>query len=88
MNDIPPIRICFVAHFAHGAMAGGDSGHIGGVERQTSLMARWFAARRHQVSMLTWDEEQEDDENLYTVAAIYLWTLYAKAPQNFFLLIV
>jgi len=53
-------RICFVAHFAYGAMAGGDSGHIGGVERQTSLMARWFAAQGYQVSMLTWDEGQED----------------------------
>jgi len=53
-------RICFVAHFAYGAMAGGDGGHIGGVERQTSLMARWFAGRGYQVSMLTWDEGQED----------------------------
>ncbi len=53
-------RICFVAHFAYGAMVGGDSGHIGGVERQTSLMARWFAARGYSVSMLTWDEEQEN----------------------------
>ena len=52
--------ICFVAHFAYGAMAGGDSGHIGGVERQTSLMARWFAGRGYRVSMLTWDEGQED----------------------------
>jgi len=41
-------------------MAGGDSGHIGGVERQTSLMARWFASRGYEVSMLTWDEGQED----------------------------
>jgi len=53
-------RICFVAHCAYGAMAGGDGGHIGGVERQTSLMARWFAGRGYEVSMLTWDEGQED----------------------------
>ena len=53
-------RICTVAHFAYGAMAGGHSGHIGGVERQTSLMAKWFAARGYQVSMLTWDEGQGD----------------------------
>lgn len=53
-------RICFVAHFAYGAMAGGDHGHIGGVERQTSLMSRWFAGRGYPVSILTCDEGQED----------------------------
>lgn len=53
-------RICFVAHFAYGGMAGGCSGHIGGVERQASLMARWFALKGYTVSMLTWDEGQED----------------------------
>ena len=52
--------ISFVAHFAYGAMAGGATGHISGVERQTSLMARWFAARGYPVSMLTWDEGQKD----------------------------
>jgi glycosyltransferase involved in cell wall biosynthesis len=54
------LRICFVAHTAYGAMGGGKSGHIGGVDRQTSLMARWFAANGHPVSMLTWDEGQDD----------------------------
>jgi len=53
-------RVCFVAHFAYGAIAGGNQGFIGGVERQTSLMARWFAGRGYEVSMLTWDEGQED----------------------------
>lgn len=53
-------RICLVAHFAYGAMAGGDSGHIGGVERQTSLTARWLADRGYPVSLLTWDEGQDD----------------------------
>ena len=52
--------ICFVAHFASGAMSGSDNGHIGGVERQTSLMAKWFAANNYQVSMITWDEGRED----------------------------
>ncbi|OHB76612.1 MAG: hypothetical protein A2Z25_06100 [Planctomycetes bacterium RBG_16_55_9] len=55
-----PNRICFVAHFAYGAMAGGDGGHIGGGERQTSLMAKWFAGRGYSVSVITWDEGQED----------------------------
>jgi len=54
-------RICIVAHFSYGAITGGKRGHIGGVERQTSLMARWLAARGHRVSLLTWDEGQDDE---------------------------
>ncbi len=50
------MNICFIAHFAYGAMAGGCTGHIGGVERQITLMARWLAGRGHNVSLLTWDE--------------------------------
>ena len=42
-------------------LAGGPTGHIGGVERQTSLLARWLAARGYGVSVLTWDEGQPDD---------------------------
>ena len=53
-------RICFVAHFSYGALTGGSTGQIGGVERQTSLTARWFAARGYQVSVLTWDVGQDD----------------------------
>jgi glycosyltransferase involved in cell wall biosynthesis len=53
-------RICFVAHLAYGALTGGKSGFIGGVERQTSLMAKWFAKRGYKVSMLTCDESQQD----------------------------
>jgi glycosyltransferase involved in cell wall biosynthesis len=53
-------RICIVSHFAFGAMLGGSNGHIGGVERQTSLLARWLVDRGHDVSMVTWDEGQED----------------------------
>ncbi|MBI5197025.1 MAG: glycosyltransferase family 4 protein [Nitrospirae bacterium] len=53
--------ICIVAHFAYGAMTGGQSGHAGGVERQTSMTARWLAERGYRVSLLTWDEGQEED---------------------------
>ena len=53
-------RICFVAHYAYSVLAGIDSGHIGGIERQTSLMARWFASKGYEVSMITWDEGQLD----------------------------
>ncbi len=53
-------RICFVAHLAYGALAGVDTGHVGGIERQMSLMARWFVQRGYDVSMITWDEGQAD----------------------------
>lgn len=53
-------RICFVAHYAYGALASEDNGHIGGIERQNSLMARWLAGKGYGVSMITWDEGQPD----------------------------
>ena len=56
--------ICFVAHNACGALCGGQRGHIGGVERQTSLMAHWFVERGYRVSMLTWDEGQPDGTDI------------------------
>lgn len=54
-----PISICVVAHLAYGALARAG-GHIGGVEHQTTQLARWLAARGHRVSMITWDEGQGD----------------------------
>lgn len=54
------INICFVAHNAYGALASLDTGHIGGIERQQSLMAHWLADQGHDVSMVTWDEGQGD----------------------------
>lgn len=56
----PRLRIAIVAHFAFGALAGNDGGHIGGVEKQTTMMARWLASRGHDVSLLTWDEGQPE----------------------------
>lgn len=53
-------ELCLVAHFAYGALAGKRKLHIGGVEHQTSLMARWFAAQGYRVSMITWNEGQPD----------------------------
>ena len=60
MRASAPLRLCVVAHHAYGAMTGGSAGHFGGVERQTSLMCRWLAARGHAVSLVTWDEGQGD----------------------------
>lgn len=56
------VDVCLVAHFAYGAMKGGSGGSIGGVERQTSLMAKWLVAKGHNVSILTWSEGSDKDE--------------------------
>ncbi|WP_028862316.1 glycosyltransferase family 4 protein [Psychromonas aquimarina] len=56
------LSICLVAHFAYGAVTGGNQGSFGGVERQTTLMAKWLAAKGHKVSLLTWSEGREEDE--------------------------
>lgn len=71
---------CLVAHNAAGAMFGGDRGHIGGVERQTSLMARWLAARGYGVSLLTWDEGQADEEIVDGVRVIKMCSRQSGLP--------
>jgi glycosyltransferase involved in cell wall biosynthesis len=53
-------HLCIVAHLAWRALSGGARGHVGGVEHQTTLLARWLAARGHRVDLVTWDEGQED----------------------------
>jgi len=55
------MNLCFVAHFALRALTGRGHGHIGGVERQTALMAKWFANQGHTVTVVVWDEGQPDD---------------------------
>jgi glycosyltransferase involved in cell wall biosynthesis len=54
-------RICIVSHAAYRALTGGRSGHIGGVEHQTSLLAKWLAARGYSVDFVTWREGAETD---------------------------
>ena len=62
MTDSSKPSIAIVAHFAYGAMTGGVTGHIGGVERQTSLTARWLTEQGYRVSLITWDEGQQDGD--------------------------
>ena len=52
------MNICLVAHYAYRALTNESAGHIGGVERQIALMARWLAGRGHDVSVVVWDEAQ------------------------------
>ena len=56
------ISICLVSHNGYGAISGAKGGHVGGVERQTSLLAKWLAARSYRVSFLTWNEGGPDEE--------------------------
>jgi glycosyltransferase involved in cell wall biosynthesis len=73
MSALPPRpSLCFVAHFAYPALAERATGHIGGVERQTALMSRWFAARGYDVSVVTWDEGQPDDLEIAGVRVLKL----------------
>ena len=51
-------------------MTGGQGGHVGGVERQTSLLARWLAGRGREVSLATWDEGSPADEHVDGVRII------------------
>lgn len=79
MHSSPP-RICLVSHFAYGALVGGKNGHIGGVEWQTSLTAKWLAARGFDVSMITWDEGQPDDTRIDGVRVIKMCRRDAGLP--------
>ena len=56
------MRIAIVAHNAYGMISGRGTGHIGGVERQTSMLARWLAGRGHDVSLITWQEGGPETE--------------------------
>ena len=81
----PPIdqhrpTVSFVAHNAFGALANRDNGHIGGIERQQSLMAKWLAARDYRVSMITWDEGQEDGQEIDGVQVLKVCTRDAGIP--------
>lgn len=79
-------KICIVAHSAFGALSGGTTGHIGGVEWQTSLTARWLGAQGWRVSMLTWDEGPLGDTEVEGVRVIKMCRRAAGIPGlRFFL---
>ncbi len=73
-------RLCLVSHAAYGAMTGGAGGHIGGVERQTSFTARWFAARGYPTSLVTWGEGPVGDECVDGVRIIKVCSRDAGLP--------
>jgi glycosyltransferase involved in cell wall biosynthesis len=73
-------HICIVAHNAFGALAEARTGHIGGVEHQTSLLAKWLASEGYTVSFLTWDEPTDRRETVHGVRVIRLCRLDAGLP--------
>ncbi|MBN1294583.1 MAG: glycosyltransferase family 4 protein [Candidatus Latescibacteria bacterium] len=50
------MHLCIVSLNAYKSISGCAAGQIGGVELQTSLLARWMAQKGHAVSLVTWDE--------------------------------
>lgn len=62
-------------------MTGGRNGFIGGVERQTSIMAKWLAARGHSISIITWDEGGLPEETVEGVSIIKLCRQNAGIPE-------
>jgi glycosyltransferase involved in cell wall biosynthesis len=66
-----PLNVCIVAHLAFGSLSG-TKGHIGGVEHQTSMLARWLASRGHRVRMVTWDEGQRSGTTIDNVEVVNL----------------
>jgi len=74
------MNICIVAHYAYGALTGEESGHIGGVERQTALMASWLVSRGHVVSVITWHEGGDDIEYVNGIKVIKLCKMTDGLP--------
>jgi glycosyltransferase involved in cell wall biosynthesis len=66
-------NICIISPFAYSAMVGNTSGHIGGVETQTALLAKWLTENTdHNISIVTWNESSSDDEYINGVRVIKL----------------
>src|SRR5688572_24707100 len=70
--DLRKPSICIVSHNAYGVLSGGKSGFIGGVEWQTTVTARSFAAHWYPVTIVTWNEGGPADETIDDVRVIKL----------------
>ena len=78
MNKKP--SICIVAHYAYGAINGGSEGHAGGVERQTSLFAKWLASKGYCVSIVVWGNDKPENEIIDGVTVIKICSENAGIP--------
>jgi glycosyltransferase involved in cell wall biosynthesis len=84
-SEVRKVSVCIVSHNGYGAISGVRGGHVGGVERQTSLLSRWLAARGHPVSLLTWNEGGADEEVIDGVRVIKICRQDAGVPGLRFL---
>lgn len=81
-----PKSICIIAHNSYGAMLGGEFGHIGGAERQTTLMANWLNSRKVPVTLVTWGtKEKPMDETFAGVKIVKLCDAKEGVPGIRFL---
>lgn len=80
IKPVPKPSICIIAHNAYGCITGGKSGHIGGVEWQTSLTAKWLVAKGYHVSLLTWDEGGGKEEVIENIKVIKMCKKNAGLP--------
>lgn len=74
------VAVCIVSHNGYGAISGGRRGHVGGVEHQTSLLAKWLASHGYKVSFLTWNEGGPDEEVIDGVRVIKICSKEAGLP--------
>ena len=72
--------VCIVSHNGYGAITGGKTGFVGGVEHQTSLLAKWLKGRGHSVSFLTLDEGAPGEEVIDGVRVIKICRRDAGLP--------
>lgn len=77
-------RICIIAHNAYASLSGGD-GHVGGVERQTALLAKYLAANGHHVSIIVWGRRPDGPTEICGVHILYLCSQNAGVPGIRFL---
>lgn len=76
------MKICIVSHFAFGMLKGSQhDGHIGGVERQVTAIGRWLTKHTtHEVTLITWDEGQENNIVIDGVRVVKLCKQHAGLP--------
>ncbi len=66
------MKVCFVAHNAYGALRGVRLEHVGGIERQQALFAKWLAEQGHDVSMIVWGQQDDEPAKVSGVNVQYL----------------